>query len=342
VPGLLCAALIAALALASCGSGSDHPVRTGKGVVGLDPSAGDLARARQAARMSLGRAAFVRDARVLPIGVPLAIGVAALVYSRAVEQRRDWRRPWRRRRPETGEALAMAAVALAQNPAPSIDVTAKVSPSKAGTKKSPKSERLDLVINNNKESKTSAGKIEIYSPKSLKLATKGLKTCSVATLNSQGKAACPTAAKAGTGTAEALVNPTSDTPATLKFNVTTFVAGKNKLAFYLEEQGNPNGVQQALPATIAAHKTKVYAQKITISIPANLQQPAPGVFSALVQIKSSIGLKSGKHALLSSIGCPKSREHQIGVKISYVPTPTPPAASSAKSADGATCSGKAP
>lgn len=237
-------------------------------------------------------------------------------------------------------ALAMTAVALAQNPAPSVDVTATVSPTKAGTKKKPKSERINLVINNSKESKTSAGKIEIDMPKTLKMSTKGLKTCSVATLNSQGKAACPTAAKAGTGTSEALVNPTSPSPATLKFNVTTFVAGKNKLAFYLEEQGNPNGVQQALPATISSKKTKVYAQKLVIAIPANLQQPAPGVFSALVQIKSSLGLKSGKNALLSSIGCPKAREHQIGVTITYVDNPNPPAKRSVSSADGAKCSGK--
>jgi len=237
--------------------------------------------------------------------------------------------------------LGATAVAVAQTPAPSVEVTAKVSPSKAGTKKKPKSERIDLVIDNNRDSKTSAGSIEIYTPKTLKLSTKGLKTCSVSTLNSQGKSACKTAAKAGTGTAEALVNPTSATPATLKFNVTTFVAGKNKLAFYLEEQGNPNGVQQALPATIKKHKTKVYGQKITISIPKNLQQPAPGVFSALVQIKNSLGLKSGKNALVKSIGCPKAREHQIGVKITYVDNPNPPAKRSVTSADGAGCRGKA-
>jgi hypothetical protein len=72
-----------------------------------------LARARQAARISLGRATFVRDARVLPIGVPLALGVAAVVCSRAAEERRDWRRPWRRRGLDRGDALAMAAAALA-------------------------------------------------------------------------------------------------------------------------------------------------------------------------------------------------------------------------------------
>ena len=236
-------------------------------------------------------------------------------------------------------ALALATVAFAQNPAPSIDVTATVSPTKAGTKTNPKSEKVNLTIVNNKESKTSASKIEITVPKSLKLSTKGLKKCSVATLDSQGKAACPTAAKAGVGTAEALVNPSSANPAPLKFNVTTYVAGNNLLAFYLEQQGTDSGVQQALPAKITKAGT---GQKLTINIPANLQQPAPGVYSALQQIKNSLGLKSGKNALVKSIGCPKAREHQIGVKISYVPNPNPPAASSATSADGATCSGKAP
>ena len=239
--------------------------------------------------------------------------------------------------------LVMATVAFAQNPAPSIEVKATISPTKAGTKKKPKSEKVSLQIDNSRESKTSASKIEISFPKTLKLSTKGLKTCSVAKLDSQGKASCPRGSAAGVGTADALVNPQSDNPASLKFNVTTFVAGKNLLAFYLEQQGNDSGVQQALPAKITTVKgSKVFGQKITISIPANLQQPAPGVYSTLTQIKNSLGLKSGKHALLTSIGCPKTREHPIGVKISYVPNPTPPAASSASSVDGAPCSGKAP
>ena len=239
-------------------------------------------------------------------------------------------------------ALALTAVAIAQNPAPSIDVTATVSPSKAGTKKKPKSEKLNLTINNSRESKTSASKIEISIPKTMKLSTKGLKTCSVSKLDSQGKANCPRGSLAGIGTADALVNPASPNPAPLKFNVSTFVAGKNLLAFYLEQQGTDSGVQQALPAKITSVKNRVYGQKLTINIPANLQQPAPGVYSTLIQIKNSLGLKSGDNALLTSIGCPKTREHPIGVKVSYVPNPNPPAASSASSADGAPCSGKAP
>ena len=239
-------------------------------------------------------------------------------------------------------ALALAAVAIAQTP-PSIDVTATASPSKAGTKKKPKSEKVNLNIVNSRESKTSASKIEISFPKSLVLSTKGLKTCSVSKLDSQGKASCPKGSLAGLGTAEALLNPTSANPAPLKFNVSTFVAGKNLLAFYLEQQGTDSGVQQALPAKITKVKgNKVFGQKLTIKIPENLQQPAPGVYSALIQIKNSLGLKSGSHALVKSIGCPKTREHPIGVKVSYVPNPNPPVSSSASSTDGAPCSGKTP
>jgi hypothetical protein len=231
-------------------------------------------------------------------------------------------------------ALAMTAVALAQNPAPSIDVSATVSPTKAGTKKKPKSEKVNLTITNSKESKTSASKIQISFPKYLKLSTKGLKTCSVSKLDSQGKAACPKAAKAGSGTAAALVNPSSANPAPLNFDVTTYVADKNLLAFYLEQQGTDSGVQQALPAKITKSGS---GQKLTINIPGNLQQPAPGVYSALQQIKNSLGLKSGKNALITSIGC-ASKAHKIGVKISYVPNPNPPAASSASDTSKAKCS----
>lgn len=242
-------------------------------------------------------------------------------------------------------ALTVATVAYAQLPAPTLDVTAKVAPSKAGTKKKPKSERVDLTIVNNKDSETSASQIEIRFPKTLVLSTKGLKTCSVAKLNSQGKASCPVASLAGTGSADAVLNPHSN-PGPLKFNVTTFVAGTNQLAFFLEQQNddgtiNESGVAQALPAKISAIKgNKVFGQKLVIKIPENLQQPVPGAYSALDKIKNSLALKSGKNMLIKSIGCPKSREHVIGVKVTYVPNPQAPASKTAQAQDGSGCSGK--
>jgi hypothetical protein len=234
--------------------------------------------------------------------------------------------------------LAMAAVALAQNPAPVVNVTAKAGPKKAGTKKKPKSETIALHITNSEESKSSAKQIEITFPQTLKLSTKGLKTCSVSKLDATGPTTCPTKSRAGKGNAIANLNP--DQPSKLYFNVTTFVAGKNKLAFYLQqtttEKGAiaPDGVAQALPATI---KKSGKGQKITIKIPANLQQPAPGVFSALLEINNDLGLKDGKHALVTSVGC-KSKKHKVGVAISYVPNPNPPAKSKVSSSGAAACS----
>ena len=45
-----------------------------------------ISHARQEARLSRGRGAFVRRARLLPVGLPVSIGVAALLYGR--ERRR--------------------------------------------------------------------------------------------------------------------------------------------------------------------------------------------------------------------------------------------------------------
>jgi hypothetical protein len=70
------------------------------------------ALARRQARLSRGRAAFVREARVLPIGLPVAIGLAAVVLARMSRPRRDWRHPLRPRRRASPEALGVAAAAL--------------------------------------------------------------------------------------------------------------------------------------------------------------------------------------------------------------------------------------
>jgi len=235
-------------------------------------------------------------------------------------------------------ALAMAAVAMAQNPAPVVNVTAKSSPKKAGTKKKPKSETVSLHITNSEESKSSAKQIQIVFPSTLKLATKGLKTCNADALAANGVSACPSKSKAGGGNAIANLNP--DSPSKLFFKQTTFVTGKNKLAFFLQQTSgengpvDPNGVAQSLPASI---KKKGSGQSLTINIPENLQQPAPGVFSALLEINSKLGLKNGKKALVSSVGC-KSKKHKIGVTIAYVPNPNPPAKSKVSDTGNASCS----
>jgi hypothetical protein len=238
-------------------------------------------------------------------------------------------------------SVAVAAVALAQNPAPTASLEVSVAPTKAGTKKKPRSGRLEISAQTNRESRSTASRIEIFVPKGVTLSTKGLKKCTTATLNSQGKTACPRASKAGSGEADALLNPYSANPAPIKFIVTAFAGGRQNgrdvINFYLESE-SPE-VNQALPGVISKVSTRLYGQKLSIDIAENLQQPAPNVFSSLQRLETSVALKSGKRRLVSLTDCPQAREHQFQLRLTFVPNPTPPGATTATAIDGARCSG---
>lgn len=70
-----------------------------------------LARARLAARAVRGRTAFVRDARLLPLGLPLAtLAALAAVAGARTTPRPIWRRHSRRARRE--DAMRAGALAL--------------------------------------------------------------------------------------------------------------------------------------------------------------------------------------------------------------------------------------
>ena len=108
-------------------------------------------------------------------------------------------------------ALALTAVAFAQNRRPPSMSRRRSARRRPARRRSRSPRSSNLTITNNRESKTSAAKIEIQVPKSLKLSTKGLKSCSVVQARRQGKAACPKGSLAGIGTAEALAEPDSAT-----------------------------------------------------------------------------------------------------------------------------------
>ena len=94
--------------------------------------------------------------------------------------------------------------------------------------------------------------------------------------------------------------------APLKFNVSAYVGGNNLIIFYIEQQGG--GVTKALQGKISSASGK-FKQKLVITIPPDLQQPAPGLYAALTDLKSTLSLKKGKNALISSVGCKKKQAH---------------------------------
>jgi hypothetical protein len=224
-------------------------------------------------------------------------------------------------------SIAVASVALAANAAP--DVTAKLTPTKAGTKKKPKNSKLTLFVKNNQTDAT-VDTITVNVGKQVKLSGKGFKYCTAATLNSQGKTACPSGSKAGGGTANAVVGPGH---APLKFKVDAYVGSKNSIIFYTQQVGGT--VSKALVGKVSSAGGK-FGSKIVIKIDDDLQEPAPNVFSSLVDLQTTIQAKKGKHYLVSSVGC-KSKKHNFGVKFNFAPNATFPAVGSTEGTTTSAC-----
>jgi hypothetical protein len=225
-------------------------------------------------------------------------------------------------------AIGGAGIAYAQNAAPSIVVNTSVSPSKAGTKKKPKAEKFTITVTNNvDQSKATASSIKITFPKTLKLSTKGLPQCTKSddALINGGPNICKKSI-AGSGTSHAIAGPTAPTPAHITFQVIPIV-GKNEMLYYLPPTG---------ATTAAVLHGKIRGSSQTITIPEALQQPAPGFFSAIVDLHTVISLKKGKHSLVTSTGC-SAGGHKVTVTETFVPNPTPPAASSATETGIARC-----
>jgi hypothetical protein len=222
-------------------------------------------------------------------------------------------------------AFSVAGTAHAQS-APSISVTASVSPTKAGTKAKPKAEKFKLSVKNDPASKTTAKSIKITFPSTLKLSTKGLPQCTASdTKLLAGPAKVCKSSIAGTGEANAVVNPFATTPAPLKFKVTP-VVGKNELLFVLDS---------AIADAVLHGKIK--GSTMTIAIPPFLQMPAPGTYSAFNDLTTTLFKTKGKNSLISSVGC-KSKKHTINATIGFAPNPTQPVKPSASNSAAATCS----
>ena len=224
-------------------------------------------------------------------------------------------------------SIALASVAVAQNS--DVTATTTVSPTKSGTKKKPKSVKITTFVQNNIEG-TTAEKIEIDFPKTVKISGKGLTACKLSAIQASGPTACPAKSKAGTGISHAVVGPDR---VPLNFDVTAFVGGKNLVIFYIKQQGGT--VSKALQGKISKGSGK-FAQKLVITIPPDLQQPAPGLYAALTDLKSTLSLKKGKNALISSVGC-KNKKHLFGAKLTFAPNPAAPPKPSASGTSTAKC-----
>ena len=191
----------------------------------------------------------------------------------------------------------------------------------------PLSEHALTVTNNVTESKATASAIKITFPKTLKLSTKGLPQCTKSdeALTNGGPNLCKKSV-AGSGTSHVILGPATGNPTNVTFQVTPIV-GKNQMLYYL----NAPAIN-----TKAVIHGKLHGSSQTISIPTTLQQPVPGLFSAIVDLHTVISLHKGTHSLVTSNGC-SGGGHKIAVTETFVPNPTPPAATTATNTGIAPC-----
>ena len=150
-------------------------------------------------------------------------------------------------------------------------------------------------------------------------------------IQASGPAACPAKSKAGTGLSHAVVGPDR---IPLNFDVTSFVGGSNLVIFYIKQQGGT--VSKALSGKISSASGK-YKQKLVITIPPDLQQPAPGLYAALTDLQSTLSLKKGTHSLIAVNGC-KKKKHTFGNKLTFAANEKPAPKPSASGTSTAKCS----
>ena len=174
--------------------------------------------------------------------------------------------------------FAIAAVAFAQTSAPAtVAVTATVDPASGGSAKKPVNASTDITFNVNPESNSTLGGIDYGIPASLRVSGAGFKKCSADTINTKGEAECGKAPIVGTGAATALLGP-GKTP--IQFTVNVYANGKNGLTLALKQTGG--AVQVAFDAKIADNR-------VAFSIPSNIQQPAPGLYSYVTSVTANLG-----------------------------------------------------
>jgi hypothetical protein len=214
-----------------------------------------------------------------------------------------------------------AATALAEDSG--VSMSASVSPAKAGTLKDPRGATLRLNIVNGDSSRTMS-KLIVLVPRTARVSTKGFKGCS------EEKIVAGNCRKAlGAGIAHALAGVSTFDPATqrqvrnpsplsLYFKVTAHVMGKNRLGFHLQELRkdaqdrptktvNPSGLNLAAKARLR-RASRPYGQKLVVTVPDQAKAyPTPTNFNGLVSLKTTLGGRSGKHRLVTTVGCVKHK-----------------------------------
>lgn len=222
----------------------------------------------------------------------------------------------------------LASAAYAQNPA---TLTVSVLPTKSASKSKPRKASLNLHITNDPSAFLTASRLDVFFARHVRISASGLVQCD---LSSYGNSAvgCPPGSQVGTGTATAVLGQrtTPGGPATLgttiHFKLVFFATGDSQLALDLQGVENP-AVRVTIPLNITSLPGK-FGQKMVAPIPTQIQNPAPGLFAALtdlnVNLSKSVRRGGRVRSLISTRGCPSSREWPFQTTLTFTGNSAPP------------------
>ncbi|WP_210495754.1 hypothetical protein [Patulibacter sp. SYSU D01012] len=204
-------------------------------------------------------------------------------------------------------AMSFAAVApsYAQTPGVSsnIDVTPKVTPNKAGTKKKPKSVNLDIKVKwshtgPDGQNKPVMEKMEILFPKGSLYKGGSVPSCAISKMQGGNlpKDVCPKGSIVGSGSANAWADTVKTTA---KF---TLVNGGAKNVYLFTEMENPAIVQVPVPGKIKKGG-KLGGYVLTLDVPDDLKIVGGAPISL---IDAHIKTKSKNWLMTTS--CPKNKK----------------------------------
>ena len=180
-------------------------------------------------------------------------------------------------------AFSMVGVANADINNTTFDLSQfSVSPTKSGTSKKPKPVSLKLGVKGGTKDGTgqpsTSTSLKITLPKGIKWNGKGWPNKKRCSPSVRSDADCPKGSKIGTGSVDAQALVTTE-----KITVTAYVLTNGNLGLWLE--GTPLPLNTMLQG-------KVKGQVITVGIPTNIQEPAPGVPSAIRTLSFSLNAKT--------------------------------------------------
>ena len=185
-----------------------------------------------------------------------------------------------------------------------IKVTPNTKPKRGAAAKKVKLFVETTTKKNNADENVATTKAVIHFDKNLVFANSKYPSCSLSQVQ-QDDTACPSGSKVGkgSGSAEALKQTESLT-------ITAFDGpGTNK--FFLHVVGRqPLEIDAVLNASLSSDTGK-FGKKLTVPIPANLQQPLTGVFATLTRFTTTIDATAKRQPYVALKGCPSTKKLSV-------------------------------